>query len=63
MVALILIVPIAVALPLIVAALVAFAVLTAVVGTVALALSPLLLIGWLAWRLTRPSRRAPASPP
>jgi hypothetical protein len=53
------VVPLAVALPLLLAVFIVAVVLTAVVGTIALALSPLLLIGWLAWCLSRRSRRIP----
>jgi hypothetical protein len=50
------VVPLAVALPLLFAVLVVATVLMAIVGTLALFFSPLILLGWLAWRLVRPAR-------
>jgi hypothetical protein len=53
------VVPLAVAVPLLAVGVgLAFG-FVAVAGTVALLMSPLILVGWLVWRLTRPSRSAP----
>lgn len=55
-----LVVPLALLLPLLATGLALAIALAAIAGTVALLLSPLLLLGWLAWRLTRPGRSAAA---
>jgi hypothetical protein len=57
-----LIVPLAVLLPLLVAALAIGVAVAVVLGVAALAASPLLLIGWLLWRLVRSERPRNAAP-
>ena len=57
--ALVLVLPLAVVLPLVATALALVIAFAAVLGSMALALSPLILLGWLIWRLARPERPAP----
>ena len=57
----VLVVPIAVLVPLLIAACAIFVALAAVLGVAALLLSPLLLIGWVVWRLVRGGGRRAAT--
>lgn len=58
-VVLVVVVPLAVAVPLLAIGIGLALGFVAVAGTVALLLSPLILLGWLIWRLARPARPAP----
>lgn len=59
LIVLVFVVPFAVVLPLLAIGLALALALLAIVGAATLVLSPLILLGWLAWRLARPSRTAP----
>ena len=59
LVALFLVVPFAIVLPLLAVGLALALAFIAIAGIVALLLSPLIALGWLIWRLARPARRVP----
>jgi hypothetical protein len=59
LIVLVFVVPFAVLLPLLLVGLGLVCAFVALLGTAALLLSPLILLGWLIWRLARPQRRAP----
>jgi len=53
------VVPLAICVPLLAVVFVLACALLAIAGTAAVVLSPLLLLGWIAWRAARPARTAP----